>query len=94
MKLILLLFMLISLKSANGCSSSIMKDIDCFFEGQKSVSFGCDRNLAYENLRHYDEDSEPTNNDAALRDLHPRIDRVILARRRVGSGAAGEALAP
>jgi len=89
MKLVLLLSMLMSLKSANGCSSSIMHDIDCFMGFQ-----GCDRNLAYENLRHYDEDSEPTNNDAALRDLHPRIDRVILARRRVGSGAAGEALAP
>jgi len=80
-----------SLKSANGCSSSILKDIDCFMG---DVVQGCDRNLAYENLRHYDEDSELTNNDAALRDLHPRIDRVILARRRVGSGAAGEALAP
>ena len=44
--------MLMSLKSANGCSSSIMHDIDCFMGFQ-----GCDRNLAYENLRHYDEDS-------------------------------------
>ena len=54
MKLLLLLAVVMSLKSANGCSggfASTMDEIDC------ALFSNCGRDLAYERLRHYNEDS-------------------------------------
>jgi len=62
MKLLLLLVVVMSLKSANGCTSSTMNKIDCALFSKNCIA----RDLAYENLRHYNEDSEPMNNDEAL----------------------------
>ena len=51
MKLLLLLVVVMSLKSANGCGTST-QEINCALGFSKN----CDRDLAYENLRHYNED--------------------------------------